>query len=96
MLHKKIALQAEGSLPDASLTLYLWDHSEEIPIERRPLILILPGGGYHFLSDRESEGADRAALYGNGLSHGDSALFDRACQISGCFEGNCACSIPPI
>ena len=42
MLHKKIALQAEGSLPDASLTLYLWDHSEEIPIERRPLILILP------------------------------------------------------
>lgn len=55
MLHKKIAIRTEGSLSDASLTLYLWDHSEEIPIERRPLILILPGGGYHFLSDRESE-----------------------------------------
>ena len=55
MLHKKIAIQTEGSLPDASLTLYLWDYSEEIPIRKRPLILILPGGGYHFLSDRESE-----------------------------------------
>lgn len=55
MLHKKIAIRTEASLPDASLTLYLWDHSEEIPIERRPLILILPGGGYHFLSARESE-----------------------------------------
>ena len=55
MLHKKIAIRTEGSMSDASLTLYLWDHSEEIPIERRPLILILPGGGYHFLSDRESE-----------------------------------------
>ena len=55
MIHERIAIQEEGSLPDAAVVTYLWGHSEEIPIEKRPLILICPGGGYQMTSDREAE-----------------------------------------
>ena len=42
-------------MPDAKLTVYIQDASEKLAIETRPLILICPGGGYAYTSDREAE-----------------------------------------
>ncbi|MDF2543725.1 MAG: acetyl esterase family enzyme [Herbinix sp.] len=54
MRNEVIKIQAEQFT--ATLTTYLLDNSREIDIERkRPLIIICPGGGYRFVSDRESE-----------------------------------------
>lgn len=40
----------------ATLTAYVQDRSEELPDRRqRPAVLVLPGGGYLFTSDREAE-----------------------------------------
>lgn len=55
MRYEIIPIAEKGSAPYARLCVYLWDHSPEIPIESRPLILICPGGGYHMTSDREAE-----------------------------------------
>jgi acetyl esterase/lipase len=39
-----------------TMTLYLPDNSPEIDMARkRPTVIICPGGGYHFTSDREAE-----------------------------------------
>ena len=55
MLHNTYPIQMEGSLPDARLITYLQDPSDSMAIDTRPLILICPGGGYGYTSDRESE-----------------------------------------
>ncbi len=55
MICKEIDIRVEGSLPDAKLYTYIIDHSEEIDIQKRPLILICPGGGYFRTCDREAE-----------------------------------------
>lgn len=40
----------------ATLTAYVQDRSEQLPDRRqRPAVLVLPGGGYLFTSDREAE-----------------------------------------
>lgn len=50
MLHK--VLEIEG----AKAYTYFWDSSKEMrPFEKRPVIVICPGGGYGFTSDREAE-----------------------------------------
>ena len=41
--------------PEITLTAYLWDASPELPAQPRPAVLICPGGGYLYLSDREAE-----------------------------------------
>ncbi len=46
---------AEHSRPDACLTLYLLDDSRELAINRRPMVIVCPGGGYNTRSDREAE-----------------------------------------
>ncbi|WP_243129570.1 alpha/beta hydrolase [Clostridium sp. HBUAS56017] len=38
-----------------TLTSYLLDYTDEIGIQKRPSIIICPGGGYLFASDREAE-----------------------------------------
>lgn len=48
-------IQVKGSHPDTHLVLYLQENSKEIYIKSRPLILICPGGGYSFTSDREAD-----------------------------------------
>lgn len=50
MLHKVI--EVEG----AKAYTYFWDSSKEMrPHEKRPTIIVCPGGGYKFTSDREAE-----------------------------------------
>ena len=52
--YEKAGVAFGGVLP--TLTLYLPDNSREIdPARVRPTVLICPGGGYQFLSDREAE-----------------------------------------
>ena len=56
MLHEKITLPRTGVI----LETYLADEkslkqSIKRPFPHRPLVLVFPGGGYHFLSDREAE-----------------------------------------
>lgn len=55
MIHEKIALNVPGSEEYASVVTYCISHSEEIPISKRPLVIICPGGGYCFTSEREAE-----------------------------------------
>lgn len=55
MLHDTYPIQVEGSLPDARLITYLQDASDSMAIDERPLVLICPGGGYRYTSDREAE-----------------------------------------
>lgn len=63
MLHETISLPVryldkgvKNNCAKPSLTMYILDNYEEFSAERkRPLVLICPGGGYEFLSDREAE-----------------------------------------
>ncbi len=55
MINKAYPLSLEGSGPDAKLVVYIQDHSADIDIASRPMVLICPGGGYGFTSDREAE-----------------------------------------
>lgn len=56
MIHEKITIQAPGFPDSAALYTYFLDSSPEMhPDEKRPVILICPGGGYQMTSDREAE-----------------------------------------
>ncbi|MCD7737024.1 MAG: alpha/beta hydrolase [Lachnospiraceae bacterium] len=55
MKYERIDIKNKASLDDAALYLYLLDPSPEIAIAERPIIVICPGGGYEFTSDREAE-----------------------------------------
>lgn len=51
----KKSIQVDGSLPNTTLTLFLQSPSAELQIQTRPMVLICPGGGYRFTSDREAD-----------------------------------------
>ncbi len=56
MLHKEIQIHVPGQQEPAVLISYIPSNSPEIEQDRRrPAVIICPGGGYHFLSDREAE-----------------------------------------
>lgn len=55
MIHEIFSVQAEGSQPDARLITYIQDYSDALAVRERPLVLICPGGGYAYTSDREAE-----------------------------------------
>lgn len=55
MIHLTYQIKVEGSLPDAKLVTYIQDSSDALAIDKRPLVLICPGGGYAYTSDREAE-----------------------------------------
>lgn len=55
MIIEEIPLWEEGSLEGSKLRVYIQDYSEKLRIKKRPLILICPGGGYSYTSDREAE-----------------------------------------
>lgn len=56
MIHKKIEIKARGMESVGNLYTYFLDSSIEMrPNEKRPVILMCPGGGYEMTSDREAE-----------------------------------------
>lgn len=56
MIHKKIEIIARGVEAVGNLYTYFLDSSIEMrPNEKRPVILMCPGGGYEMTSDREAE-----------------------------------------
>lgn len=55
MLTQTFQIQVEGSMPDTRLTVYIQETSPELKNSERPLIMLCPGGGYHFTSDREAD-----------------------------------------
>ena len=55
MIHQTIPIHMPGSLPGARLVTYIQEYTEQIDIEKRPLILLCPGGAYFDTSDREAE-----------------------------------------
>lgn len=60
MLIKTIALSEK--YPGATLTTYISDNSAELKAPPRKAIVVCPGGGYRFLSDREGEPIVKAFL----------------------------------
>lgn len=55
MIHKTYDIHVEGSTGGAKLTVYIQKPSPEFKVNDHPLVLICPGGGYEFNSDREAE-----------------------------------------
>lgn len=55
MKNEIFPIQVQGSLHDTRLITYIQDHYEEVGIDRRPLVLICPGGAYAYTSAREGE-----------------------------------------
>lgn len=56
MIHEAIPVTAPGSGETGYLYIYFLESSEEMrPDEKRPVILMCPGGGYAMTSDREAE-----------------------------------------
>lgn len=55
MIFKEFELKEEGSLEGARLTVFIQEPSSELYISKRPLVLLCPGGGYEWTSDREAE-----------------------------------------
>ncbi len=55
MLTEIFPIRAEGSAPGAKLCTYIMEYSQNIGVEKRPLVLMCPGGGYEHTSDREAE-----------------------------------------
>ncbi len=54
MINKEIEININEN--QASIITYILDNSKEIDENRvRPMVIICPGGGYRFLSDREAE-----------------------------------------
>lgn len=56
MIHQTIPVTVPGSGSTAQLTTYFQDYSTDLLASaKRPVVLICPGGAYHFCSDREAE-----------------------------------------
>ncbi len=55
MIHEVLPLKVKNSRDYARVETYLISHSEEIAIEKRPMVIICPGGAYCFTSEREAE-----------------------------------------
>lgn len=55
MIQQTIQLKMTGSLPKACIKTYIIEDSPEFKIKKRPVVIVCPGGGYGYLSDREGE-----------------------------------------
>lgn len=55
MIHETFKMEVAGSLPGSKLVTYIQEYSKDIGVDKRPLVLICPGGGYAYTSDREAE-----------------------------------------
>ena len=71
----KQEIQVAESLEYARLTTYLLDITPKFAVQERPLVLVCPGGGYHFTSEREAE---IVAMQFNAMGY-HSAVLDYSC-----------------
>ena len=71
----KQEIQVAESQEYARLTTYLLDITPKFAVQERPLVLVCPGGGYHFTSERESE---IVAMQFNAMGY-HSAVLDYSC-----------------
>ena len=57
MIHNIIReeIRVPGTLADTYLETFFLNVTESFTVQERPLILVCPGGGYHFTSEREAE-----------------------------------------
>ena len=55
MIYKELTIEVEGMEAAATLTTYLLSQYEDVLMKPTPLVIICPGGGYEFLSNREAE-----------------------------------------
>ena len=55
MIHENLDIKNENSQEYARLTTYILDYTDAIKSADRPMIILCPGGGYEFTSDREAE-----------------------------------------
>lgn len=57
MIHNiiKEEIRVPGTLADTYLETFFLSVTESFTVQERPLILVCPGGGYHFTSEREAE-----------------------------------------
>lgn len=55
MIYKELTIEVEGMEAAATLTTYLLSQYEDVLMKPAPLVIICPGGGYEFLSNREAE-----------------------------------------
>ncbi len=55
MLQERISIKMKGSEEYAALYTYIQDYSVNLGVEKRPMVIICPGGGYDHTSDREAE-----------------------------------------
>ena len=60
MKYEEIKIQIEGSAEDSRLETYILDTplDKNLKIEKRPMVLICPGGAYEKTSFREGEPLD--------------------------------------
>ena len=57
MIHNIIReeIRVPGTLADTYLETFFLSVTESFTVQERPLVLVCPGGGYHFTSEREAE-----------------------------------------
>lgn len=57
MIHEFLReeIRVPGTLEDTYLETFFLNITEKFSVQERPLILVCPGGGYHFTSEREAE-----------------------------------------
>lgn len=55
MIYEKVDVKVEGSLDSVALYVYIHDYSKEIAVDKRPMVIVCPGGAYAITSDREAE-----------------------------------------
>ena len=55
MIHEEITISVDGIDATAKLTTYVLSQYEDVRMEPAPFVIICPGGGYEFLSNREAE-----------------------------------------
>ena len=55
MIYEKIPMKELGSTAEAVLTTYILEDTPEFAVKKRPVVVVCPGGGYTYVSDREGE-----------------------------------------
>lgn len=56
MIYREFDLKEVGSSEGAKLTMYIQETaSPKLKVKKRPLVIVCPGGGYSYTSDREAE-----------------------------------------